>query len=249
MKRTLFILITLLLGMVLLSGCGCQHEWQEATCLAPRRCTQCQETEGEALGHSWVNAACTAPKTCTACGETEGEMLGHVWTEADCTTPRTCAVCAETEGTALGHSFSPWEASEDIMTRECAVCALEESEALDGNVLIADLARGRWECVSYLEIEEYPAEALFDQIPWLEIKEDQTIVIFDGKTERQGTVRYRELIQKENLKVHLFYAVLEDREWLLAYNYPREGVDRPTAITGNLDTVFGLYRFEQISQE
>ena len=30
-----------------------------------------------AKGHTWANATCTAPKTCSVCGATEGEALGH----------------------------------------------------------------------------------------------------------------------------------------------------------------------------
>ena len=33
----------------------------------------------ETLGHSWQAATCYAPKTCTRCGETEGDALGHDW--------------------------------------------------------------------------------------------------------------------------------------------------------------------------
>ncbi len=29
--------------------------------------------------HNWVDATCEAPKTCTVCGATEGEALGHNW--------------------------------------------------------------------------------------------------------------------------------------------------------------------------
>ena len=29
--------------------------------------------------HTWVDATCTAPKTCSDCGETEGEALGHAY--------------------------------------------------------------------------------------------------------------------------------------------------------------------------
>ena len=41
--------------------------------------------------HTWGEATCTAPKTCSLCGETEGEALGHTeeivaGKEATCTT-------------------------------------------------------------------------------------------------------------------------------------------------------------------
>ncbi|MBE6924715.1 MAG: hypothetical protein E7466_05725, partial [Ruminococcaceae bacterium] len=34
--------------------------------------------------HTWVDATCEAPKTCSVCGETEGEALDHVYTEGVC---------------------------------------------------------------------------------------------------------------------------------------------------------------------
>lgn len=71
------ILICALLMILILSGCGCEHEWVDANCDTPKTCSLCQEIEGEPLGHSWQDATCTAPKTCTACSLTEGDMLAH----------------------------------------------------------------------------------------------------------------------------------------------------------------------------
>ena len=50
MKR--LISFALVLAFVFsMTACGCQHEWQDATCTAPKTCTKCGETEGEAAGH------------------------------------------------------------------------------------------------------------------------------------------------------------------------------------------------------
>lgn len=68
----------LLIGLV---GCGCKHEWKDATCTEPKICTKCEKAEGEALGHEWITACCTVPKTCSRCGQTEGKPLGHSWGE------------------------------------------------------------------------------------------------------------------------------------------------------------------------
>ena len=46
------------------------------------KCTHCDYTtysEKPALGHTWVDATCEAPKTCSVCGATEGEALGHTY--------------------------------------------------------------------------------------------------------------------------------------------------------------------------
>ena len=84
----------LLLG-ILLTGCGCKHEWQAANCETPKTCTRCQITEGEALGHTWADATTEAPKTCTVCQKTEGEKISI--------DPRfTIAACQELFGTWKG---------------------------------------------------------------------------------------------------------------------------------------------------
>lgn len=71
----------------------------------PKTCSECGETEGEALGHTWVDVTCAEPKHCSVCGETEGEALEHTWTEANYQQPATCEVCGETEGEPLVASF------------------------------------------------------------------------------------------------------------------------------------------------
>jgi len=111
------------------------HKWTDATCTAPKTCSVCGETEGEALGHTWTDATCTAPKTCSVCGETEGEALGHsyeaVVTAPDCEnggyTTYTCSVCGDSyvadETEALGHSY---DGEYDV---DCNVCgAIREVE-------------------------------------------------------------------------------------------------------------------------
>ncbi len=86
---------------LLLTGCGHEHIWKDATCAEPATCEECGETEGEPLGHTWSEATCTDPKTCSVCGETEGEPLGHDWQPATHESPETCSRCGETRGEVL----------------------------------------------------------------------------------------------------------------------------------------------------
>ena len=75
------------------------HAWQNATCTAPKTCSECGATEGEALGHAWDNACDT---TCNnGCGETR--QPSHTEDEGTITTPATCKV-------------------EGVKTFKCSVC-------------------------------------------------------------------------------------------------------------------------------
>lgn len=124
MKKTILFPV-LILMLALLAGCGCKHEWKDATCTEPKTCELCGETEGEPLGHKWEDATCTEPKTCAVCGETEGKPLGHKKVDATCTEPMTCAVCGETKGEPLGHD---WEAATIDAPKTCKRCGETEGE-------------------------------------------------------------------------------------------------------------------------
>ena len=129
MKKYNLMLLSFLLWAAVLAGCSCQHEWQDATCTAPKTCAKCAATEGDVLAHNWKEADCVTPKTCSLCGITEGKPLGHNWEEATCTTAKTCSRCAVTEGQPLGHT---WEGEATLYTAPvCAVCSAQ-GEPLPG---------------------------------------------------------------------------------------------------------------------
>jgi len=81
------------------------HNFKEATCTAPKTCTDCGATEGEALGHYYLPATCLSPSKCFRCGDEVGEIGSHDYIEATCTTPKTCRYCNEVVGTANGHNY------------------------------------------------------------------------------------------------------------------------------------------------
>lgn len=101
MKKTIMILALVLCCILLVTGCGCRHEWLAATCTTPKTCELCGVTEGEAKGHIWEDATCIVPKKCAVCHLTEGKALSHNWAEATTDEPKTCLNCKETEGTKL----------------------------------------------------------------------------------------------------------------------------------------------------
>ena len=90
----------------------CEHVWVDATCTAPKTCSVCGATEGEANGHTeetvaGTPATCTEDgmtdgKKCTVCGETTVEQTviaapGHT-EETVAGTPATCTEAGKTDG-------------------------------------------------------------------------------------------------------------------------------------------------------
>ena len=138
MKSTIkFLVLTMLLVFALAAFAGCaltKHTWTEATCTAPKTCTDCGITEGEALGHTEQIVEAKAA-TCYETGLTEGKIcsvcnevlvaqkvvlsLGHdmvidqpqtaTCTEAGLTAGAHCSRCdykeEQTEVSALGHDM------------------------------------------------------------------------------------------------------------------------------------------------
>ena len=151
MKKVLSLIAILCLALVCFAGCDiinqlietpCEHDWADATCTAPKTCSVCGATEGEANGHTEEIVAGTAA-TCTESGMTDGKK---------------CSVCGETTveqtvTSALGHTEetvagNPATCTESGMTdgKKCSVCGVttveqttidalgHKSEADDGDV-------------------------------------------------------------------------------------------------------------------
>lgn len=146
MKKRIVTLLLALCCMLLLTGCFCKHEvWKDATCLEPKTCAACAETEGEALGHVWMASTCEVPKTCELCGQTEGEPKGHDIVDATCTEAKHCTHCNLTEGEALGHD---WQEATTETPQTCVRCNTTEGERIitDPRFTTASTAeiQGKW---------------------------------------------------------------------------------------------------------
>lgn len=130
MRRVLPLLLALVI-VLCLCGCNtlfCKHDYEEATCQAPKTCKLCGKSKGEIGNHSYSTATCKAPKTCAFCGNTDGGVTAHTFADATCTAPKTCTVCQATEGNALGHKFVDATCA---APSTCSVCNATEGEALD----------------------------------------------------------------------------------------------------------------------
>ncbi|MBQ7107390.1 MAG: hypothetical protein IJN93_07780 [Clostridia bacterium] len=127
MKRIWLICALVMVLVLPLSGCGCDHEWLAATCSASKTCQLCGKTEGKPLSHTFQDATCTTPKTCTICNATEGNALGHTWKNATCSAPKTCTVCKITEGKPTEHM---WQEATTEAPKTCSVCNKTEGSKL-----------------------------------------------------------------------------------------------------------------------
>ena len=121
-----------------------EHKWEEATCTSPKTCSECKETEGEALGHTEIvlegrDATCTEAgltdgKRCSVCGEilkaeeaipatshTEETVAGRAptCTEAGLTEGKKCSVCGET---LTAQESIPAAHIEEILAAKAPTC-------------------------------------------------------------------------------------------------------------------------------
>ena len=133
------------------------HDWQAATCTAPRTCAACGATDGLPAEHAWDAGQILYPATCAgegavrytceACGETRTEPLPpdpqrHTGgtevlhrREPDCETggysgDTCCAACGRVieAGSALPARGHDWQAATCTRPRTCAVCGRTEGE-------------------------------------------------------------------------------------------------------------------------
>lgn len=135
MKKLMSVAALVMVMCLLLTGCQelpfelpfdlpflHQHEWQDATCLAPKTCA-CGATEGEALGHTpGEEATCTAAQICTVCNAELAPVKDHTpGKEATCDTAQKCTVCKVVLAEATGVHTPGAEATCNT-AQTCTVC-------------------------------------------------------------------------------------------------------------------------------
>lgn len=109
------------------------HNWTEATCTSPNKCTICGVTEGKALGHDYGEWVATKAATCTQVGEKEA----------------VCSVCGVKKVDtikALGHTPN----SDSI----CTVCGKVAPYMTSSEKANAEAVRGIWEWKVWHEDKE-----------------------------------------------------------------------------------------------
>lgn len=129
-NRIILTSLTLILALLTLSSCSCNHNWQEATCTKPQTCKLCGETKGNTVDHVFTDASCTSPQTCLECGYTTGSMLDHEYSELTCATRQVCKICSQFSGITKEHNYA--EAS-CTSPKTCFDCGKTSGEPLGHN--------------------------------------------------------------------------------------------------------------------
>ena len=125
MGKRIGLALLVLVCLLALTGCQCEHSWEDATCEVAQTCSKCGQIQGLTEKHSWKDATCEEPQTCEGCGKTQGEAAGHRFAENSCESK--CEVCGAIDPAATGHS---WAEATCETPRYCFACGLMEGEAL-----------------------------------------------------------------------------------------------------------------------
>lgn len=117
-----------------------EHNWTPATCIAPKTCSVCGATEGDALGHTegteWKSDADNHWHLCTVAGcgvVIESSKAAHTpdREEATETEPVKCSVCGYIITPALGHTHdvdtAKFESDETNHWNTCSGCSEKQN--------------------------------------------------------------------------------------------------------------------------
>ena len=102
----------------------CEHNWEEATCTTPKKCTLCGAADGAPLGHKGGTATCTELAECEVCGVEYGDYK-HNANEATCGQASVCADCGVVVAPALPHATLTWSYADGVATYVCPDCNTE----------------------------------------------------------------------------------------------------------------------------
>ena len=162
MKKILSVFLIVLLLASFMSGCGCKHEWEDATCEDPETCEKCGETRGETGDHKWKDATCKRPKTCKTCGKTKGKPVDHKWQNDICTKCGASLLDSILSSgkltVATSPDYPPFESLEDgkvvgievdIMALVCADLGVElEFEQMDFDSVLNGIQAAKYNCAA-----------------------------------------------------------------------------------------------------
>lgn len=211
MKYRNIVLAVILLIVLMLAGCACEHEWMSADCLNPQTCEKCGEVGEPALDHDWLAATCTDPQICRRCGKTQGAPLDHDWINATCLAAQTCSRCSETQGDPLGHSYGSWSFGESDMTHTCIVCAFTETVELDHELYLETVLPGHWDYYGDFSSGELePASSSNIVGLYLSFGDCHSVTLKQATLEAEtGTWEFEDLREADGTSVYYIDVILE----------------------------------------
>ncbi len=110
-------ILAILLCCLFLSGCGCDHEWETATCTTPSTCKKCGKTEGGLGEHSIKNSVCQI------CGKQFIDFFA-IYKDCGCS-----SIWAEVSADYLSVDTNPYDISDlslSMLWAEEALVAIKE---------------------------------------------------------------------------------------------------------------------------
>jgi len=237
-KKICVLFIAVILISVLISGCGCKHQWQDASCYAPRTCSLCGETEGKPRAHKWGNTACHEPEGCVYCGTLDGIELSHEWQE-DC---RICIHCAF-DGRPAEDRF-PDVLAEGLEERWQLESEMLSRQASEGSEVYV-LTRTDWEELfntEYIRIEPFKEEKFEDEaMGKLAMRYIRSIEASIAALEHLGTERWEDEYNNDAYweQANVLYLINSQREISVSEQY-RERLEKTLANGEIIDMVHGL---------
>ena len=126
--------LLLLVNAFALVGCDeiCNHQWSQATCTSPKKCSLCNKTEGKALGHTPEadDGDCTTAVICSVCEVVVTQAkTAHAGGTATCFSRAHCSACEQEYGELAAHTWSSDAATEEF-DKHCTVCGFVAEEQI-----------------------------------------------------------------------------------------------------------------------
>ena len=202
MKKVISLALALVMALLLLAGCGHEHTWTEATCIKPKTCKTCGETEGEPLGHTPLEADYWTPSLCAVCGK----ELGPVQTPGF---EQHGLVCAMVPGktydyvvNCFGNEEKTTLAKATILNYKAAP-AIENYEAVPGTVWNFEAREGyEWRFVTARIVyddenaRKYGWTVGFCHEDYYDIEHHDDTMVFDEKEHDYGKERTFDILYK-----------------------------------------------------
>ena len=102
-----------------------EHVWIDATCISPKHCAYCAETQGNPRPHKWSISSCHEPQKCKYCGTTQGTPRAHRWMRQNpCDERVICKYCGSSKHDIEGR-VEHQIVKTNCTTSRCTICGID----------------------------------------------------------------------------------------------------------------------------